>query len=101
MKRWRRMAACGMRAALSVGGTAGVRTMAPTADGGQEVPGLVEQQLPGVLVTYKGIHEAPELSHHEERTSALLAGELRKGGYTVCERGGRYADGARADGVVG
>src|ERR1700678_2441926 len=101
MKRWRRMAACGMSAALSVVGTTAIVTMATTTAGGQEVPALVEQQLPGLLVTYKGIHEAPELSHHEERTSALVAGELRKAGYTVTERVGKYPDGSQAYGVVG
>src|ERR1700723_2159420 len=93
MNRWQRMAACGMSVAM-----AGL--MATTASA-QEVGALVEQQLPGLLVTYKGIHAAPELSHHEERTSALLAGELRKTGYTVTERVGRYPDGSQAYGVVG
>jgi amidohydrolase len=93
MNRWQRMAACGMSVAMTA-------LMATTANA-QEVPALVEQQLPGLLVTYKGIHAAPELSHHEERTSALLAGELRKAGYTVTERVGRYADGSQAYGVVG
>jgi len=101
MKRWRRMAACGMSAALSVVGTTAIVTMATTTAGGQEVPALVEQQLPGLLVTYKGIHEAPELSHHEERTSALLAGELRKAGYTVTERWGGILMGRRRMGWWG
>jgi hypothetical protein len=39
----------------------------------QEVPALVDKQLPGLLTTYKGIHTAPELSHHQAQTSALLA----------------------------
>jgi hippurate hydrolase len=69
--------------------------------GAQEVSALVEQQMPELLATYKGIHAAPELSHHEERTSALLAEELRKAGYTVTERVGRYPDGSQAYGVVG
>src|SRR6266478_4673436 len=66
----------------------------------QEVPALVDKQLPGLLATYKGIHTAPELSHHEAQTSALLADELRKAGYTVTERVGKYADGSQAYGVV-
>ncbi|HEY6767723.1 MAG TPA: amidohydrolase, partial [Candidatus Sulfotelmatobacter sp.] len=93
MNRWQRMAACGMSVAMTA-------LMATTASA-QEVSALVEQQLPGLLVTYKGIHAAPELSHHEERTSALLAGELRKAGYAVTERVGRYPDGSQAYGVVG
>jgi metal-dependent amidase/aminoacylase/carboxypeptidase family protein len=68
---------------------------------GQDVAGLVNQQLPGLVATYKGLHEAPELSHHEVQTSALLAAEFRKAGYTVTERVGRYPDGSQAYGVVG
>lgn len=54
-----------------------------------------------LVAIYKQIHSHPELSHHEEQTSALLAGELRKSGYTVTERVGRYPDGSQAFGVVG
>jgi hippurate hydrolase len=67
----------------------------------QEVPALVDKELPGLLTTYKGLHTAPELSHHETQTSALLADELRKAGYTVTERVGKYPDGSQAYGVVG
>jgi hippurate hydrolase len=67
----------------------------------QEVPALVDKELPGLLTTYKGLHTAPELSHHEAQTSALLADELRKAGYTVTERVGKYPDGSQAYGVVG
>jgi amidohydrolase len=61
---------------------------------------LVNDELSGLVDTYKGIHEHPELSHHEEHTAALLAGELRKSGYTVTERVGKYPDGTSAYGVV-
>ena len=60
----------------------------------------VEAQLPALTATYKALHRAPELSHHEEHTSATVAAELRKLGYTVTERVGRYADGSQAWGVV-
>ena len=36
------------------------------------------------------LHAAPELSHHEEKTSAYLAGQLRALGYTVTEHVGKY-----------
>jgi len=75
--------------------------MAATAGMAQTVPALVEKQMPGLLATYKGLHAAPELSHHEVETSALLANELRRAGYTVTERVGKYPDGSRAYGVVG
>lgn len=68
---------------------------------GQDVKGIVDEQLPGLVATYKGLHGSPELSHHEAQTSALLAGELRKAGYTVTERVGKYPDGSQAYGVVG
>lgn len=64
------------------------------------VAASAEAQLPALTETYKHLHRNPELSHHEEKTSALLAGELRKLGYTVTERVGKYADGSQAFGVV-
>ena len=45
----------------------------------------VGRQLPALAETYKNLHRNPELSHHEEKTSAYLAGELRKLGYKVTE----------------
>jgi hippurate hydrolase len=73
---------------------------APGLAGAQELGALVNNQLSGLVDTYKGIHTHPELSHHEEHTAALLAGELRKAGYTVTERVGRYPDGTQAYGLV-
>lgn len=69
--------------------------------GAAEFDRTVDQALPGLVDKYKDIHAHPELSHHEERTSALLAGELRKLGYTVTEHVGKYPDGTQAFGVVG
>jgi hippurate hydrolase len=59
-----------------------------------------ERQLPALTETYKHLHRNPELSTHEEKTSAYLAGELRKLGYTVTEHVGKYQDGAQAFGIV-
>jgi hippurate hydrolase len=56
--------------------------------------------LPSLIETYKQLHRNPELSHHEEKTSAYLAGELRKVGYTVTEHVGKYQDGTQAWGIV-
>lgn len=52
---------------------------------------LAQQELPGLVTTYKQIHEAPELSHQEAKTSALVAGQLRAMGYTVTDHVGKYA----------
>jgi hippurate hydrolase len=59
-----------------------------------------QRQLPALTETYKHLHRNPELSRHEEQTSAYLAGELRKLGYTVTEHVGKYADGEQAFGIV-
>ena len=51
---------------------------------------MIERDLASLLSTYKALHAAPELSHREEKTSAFVAGELRKLGFTVTERIGKY-----------
>jgi amidohydrolase len=51
---------------------------------------MIDQELPGLVSTYKALHAAPELSHQEEKTSALLARELRGLGYEVTEHVGKY-----------
>jgi hippurate hydrolase len=66
----------------------------------QDLGALVDHDLPGLVSTYQGIHAHPELSHQEAATAALLAGELRKSGFTVTEHVGRYPDGTQAFGVV-
>jgi hippurate hydrolase len=60
----------------------------------------VQAQLPALTETYKHLHSNPELSHFEEKTSAYLAGELSKSGYSVTERVGKYPDGSQAYGIV-
>jgi amidohydrolase len=60
----------------------------------------VEAQLPSLVETYKDLHRNPELSHHEEHTSAKLAADLRQLGYTVTERVGKYMDGSQSWGIV-
>lgn len=60
----------------------------------------VQSQLPALTETYKHLHRTPELSRHEEQTSAFLAAELRKLGYTVTEHVGKYEDGSPAFGIV-
>jgi hippurate hydrolase len=51
---------------------------------------MIERDIASWLTTYKNLHITPELSHHEEKTSAFVAGELRKLGFTVTERIGKY-----------
>jgi len=60
---------------------------------GQQVQldSLLDREMPSLVSTYKSLHAAPELSHHEEKTSAFIAGELRGLGYTVSDHLGKYA----------
>jgi hippurate hydrolase len=55
-----------------------------------KLDGLLDRELPSWVSTYKALHAAPELSHHEEKTSAFLAGQLRALGFTVTEHVGKY-----------
>jgi amidohydrolase len=62
----------------------------------------VENKIDALTKTYKQIHEHPELSAEEKETSALLAGELRRLGFDVTERVGKYdTPGKISYGVVG
>jgi hippurate hydrolase len=66
----------------------------------QTLDHIVDAELPGLVGTYQEIHAHPELSRHEDATSARLAGALRQAGYTITEHVGKYPDGSQADGVV-
>ena len=57
---------------------------------GQSLDAMIDRDITSWLTTYKNLHAAPELSHREEKTSAFVAGELRKLGFTVTERIGKF-----------
>lgn len=56
----------------------------------QNLDQLIKQELPTLVTTYKNLHASPELSHKEEKTSSFIASELKKLGYEVTERVGKY-----------
>src|SRR6201993_3357527 len=85
-------------AAIVIGALPAIAQTAGTAP--VDLAASAERQLPALTETYKHFHRNPELSHHEEKTSAFLAAELRKAGYTVTEHVGIYPDGAQAWGIV-
>ena len=62
----------------------------------QSVDGIIDQQMPKLLETYLYLHRNPEISFHEEKTSQFVANELRKLGFEVTERVGKYEDPNRA-----
>ncbi len=70
------------------------------AAGNAELSTFVDGQVPSLIAIYKDVHEHPELSRHEERTSALLANELRSAGFEVTEHVGKYPDDKTAYGIV-
>lgn len=49
----------------------------------------LDGDLAHLVAIYKDIHAHPELGFAETRTAALLAGEMRKAGFTVTEHVGR------------
>jgi amidohydrolase len=75
-------------------------TLPAIAQAPSDLAQSAQSQLPALTAVYKHLHENPELSKHEEQTSAFLAAHLRDFGYTVTEHVGKYADGAQAYGVV-
>jgi hippurate hydrolase len=54
------------------------------------IDALIEREIASLVATYKSLHAAPELSHREEKTAALFAAELKKLGFTVTERIGKF-----------
>src|SRR5213594_712078 len=69
----------------------------------QQTPqSLADAELPSLLTIYKDIHSHPELSTKEERSSAIVAKELRAAGCEVTENFGKYDNPTwKCYGVVG
>jgi hippurate hydrolase len=69
----------------------------------QQTPqSLADAELPSLLTIYKDVHSHPELSTQEQRTSALIAKELRATGCEVTEDFGKYDDPKlKSYGVIG
>lgn len=64
---------------------------AGTAVAQQSLDAMIDRDIGSLVETYKTLHAAPELSHREEKTSSLLATQLRALGYTVTERVGKFS----------
>ena len=63
---------------------------ATTASAQPSLDSLLDREIASLVSTYKMLHAAPELSHHEVKTSAFLAAQLRSLGFLVTERVGKY-----------
>lgn len=66
----------------------------PSAPPAPDAAQVLREKLPALVALYKELHAAPELSLHEERTSARMARELSALGFQVTEHVGGF-------GVVG
>ncbi len=64
--------------------------LAASVNAQQSLDALIDRDIASLVATYKTLHAAPELSHHEEKTAAFFASQLRSLGYTVTEHLGKY-----------
>lgn len=69
----------------------------------QQTPqALADAELPSLLAIYKDFHAHPELSTHEEKSSGVVARELKAAGCEVTDHVGKYGKpGLTGFGVVG
>jgi hippurate hydrolase len=67
-----------------------INLLVPGIARSQSLSEAVEKELPSALDTYKAIHAAPELSHYEENTAALVAKELKVVGCDVFTGIGKF-----------
>lgn len=65
--------------------------MAMSADA-QTLSERIDREMPSLVTTYQSLHQAPELSMQEQKTSAMVAARLRALGYDVTERVGKYEE---------
>src|SRR5215813_10297763 len=76
--------------------------LAPLVLAQQTAQSLADAELPSLLPIYKDLHSHPELSTKEERSSTIVAKELRGAGCEVTENFGKYDNsGWKCYGVVG
>ena len=61
-----------------------------TGASAQTLDSMIDRELPSLVATYKEMHQSPELSCQEDKTSARLAARLRDLGYTVTDHIGKY-----------
>src|SRR5947207_4413351 len=52
----------------------------------------IDRELPSLLTTYRSLHEAPELSRQEAKSSAMVAARMRELGYEVTYPVGKYEE---------
>ena len=58
--------------------------------GADSLDAFIETERPALLKLYEHLHAHPELSFHEEKTSARMAEEIRALGFEVTEKVGGF-----------
>ena len=77
-------------------------SLAAGAARGQSLAELIDRELPSIGDIYRTIHAAPELSHYEAKTAALVARELKAAGCEVFTGLGKFTrDEWKGHGVAG
>ncbi|HLF20367.1 MAG TPA: M20/M25/M40 family metallo-hydrolase, partial [Bacteroidota bacterium] len=75
---------------------------ASSSFGQQKLDEIVNKEVKTLIPLYQHLHANPELSYYEEKTSAVVAKELRTLGFEVTERFGKYENpNLTSYGVVG
>ena len=67
-----------------------VLTLAASLHAADPLDTFIEGQRPSLIQLYEHLHAHPELSLHEEKTSARMAEEIRKAGFEVTEKVGGF-----------
>ncbi len=76
--------------ACSTGSAEDAKEGKPVAGRVGEVKKIVDTEFQSLEKLYKYLHSNPELSLHEEKTSALMAKELKELGFNVTEKVGGF-----------
>jgi hippurate hydrolase len=88
--RWQPRKACRGRTALGCALALAAALSTARARADDPVKPWVEANLPRLLEFYWELHQAPELSLHEEQTARRLAAQWREAGFEVTERVGGH-----------
>lgn len=73
----------------SVLGAVFVLNLAPANAQAQDLRQRIGADMPGLIATYRDLHQHPELAFQERRTSRILAEAARKAGFEVTQNVGK------------
>jgi hippurate hydrolase len=71
---------------LAVTAALALSTSSARAD---DIASQIQADIPGLMATYRDLHQNPELSFQEVRSAAIMAAAARKAGFEVTEKVGK------------